>query len=43
VTALAETLDRRSTMSLSVTEGQLYVDVGDRHLESSLVTHRLTA
>ena len=42
VTALAESLDRRSTMSLSVTEGQLYVDVGDRHLESHLVTHRLT-
>ena len=42
VTTLAESLDRRSTLSLSVTEGQLYVDVGDRHLESHLVTHRLT-
>ena len=42
VTALAESLDRRSTLSLSITEGQLYVDVGDRHLESHLVTHRLT-
>ena len=42
VATLAESLDRRSTLSLSVTEGQLYVDVGDRHLESHLVTHRLT-
>jgi uncharacterized protein YaeQ len=42
VTALAESLDRRSALSLSITEGQLYVDVGDRHLESHLVTHRLT-
>ena len=41
VTALAESLDRRSALSLSITEGQLYVDVGDRHLESHLVTHRL--
>ena len=23
-------------------EGQLYVDIGNRHLESHLVTHRLT-
>jgi len=42
VTTLAESLDRRSTLSLSITEGQLYVDVADRHLESHLVTHRLT-
>ena len=42
VTTLAESLDRRSALSLSVTEGQLYVDVSDRHLESHLVTHRLT-
>jgi uncharacterized protein YaeQ len=42
VTGLGESLDRRSTMSLSVTEGQLYVDVGDRHFESQLATHRLT-
>jgi uncharacterized protein YaeQ len=42
VTTLAESLDRRSALSLSITEGQLYVDVGDRHLESHLVTHRLT-
>ena len=41
VAALAESLDRRSTLSLSVTEGHVYVDVGDRHLESLLVTHRL--
>jgi uncharacterized protein YaeQ len=42
VTALAESLDRRSTMSLSVTEGTLYVEHDGRHLESQLVTHRLT-
>jgi uncharacterized protein YaeQ len=42
VTALAESLDRRSTMSLSVTEGTLYVDVDGRHFESQLVTHRLS-
>jgi uncharacterized protein YaeQ len=42
VGALSESLDRRSTMSLSVTEGTLYVDVDGRHLESQLVTHRLT-
>ena len=41
VTALGESLDRRSTMSLSVTEGHLYVDVGDHHFESHLTTHRL--
>ena len=41
VTALGESLDRRSTMSLSVTEGTLYVDVAGTHLESQLVTHRL--
>jgi uncharacterized protein YaeQ len=41
VTALGESLDRRSTMSLSVTERQLYVDVEGKHLESQLVTHRL--
>jgi uncharacterized protein YaeQ len=41
VTALAESLERRSTLSLSVTEGQLYVEIEGRHLESRLVTHRL--
>jgi uncharacterized protein YaeQ len=41
VTAFAESLDRRSTLSLSVTEGQLYVEIDGRHLESSLVTHRI--
>jgi uncharacterized protein YaeQ len=41
VTALAESLDQRSTLSLSVTEGTLYVDVGGRHLESQIVTHRI--
>jgi uncharacterized protein YaeQ len=42
VSELSESLDRRSTMSLSVTEGTLYVDVDGRHLESQLVIHRLT-
>lgn len=42
VAALGESLDRRSTMSLSVTEGTLYVDIEGTHLESQLVTHRLT-
>ena len=41
VTELAESLDRRSTMSLSVTEGTLYVDLDGKHLESHLVTHRI--
>ena len=42
VTALSESLERRSTMSLSVTEGHLYVDVDGKHLESQIVTHRVT-
>jgi uncharacterized protein YaeQ len=42
VSALSESLDRRSTMSLSVTEGTLYVDLDGRHLESQLAIHRLT-
>jgi uncharacterized protein YaeQ len=41
ITDLGESLDRRSTLSLSVTEGTLYIDLGGRHLESQLVTHRL--
>jgi uncharacterized protein YaeQ len=41
VTALAASLDRRSTISLSVTEGHIYVEVAGTHLESQLVTHRL--
>ena len=40
VTALAESLDRRSSLSLSITEGRVYVEVDGRHLESQLVTHR---
>jgi uncharacterized protein YaeQ len=42
VTALAESLERRSALSLSVTEGSLYVEIDGRHFESQLVTHRLT-
>jgi uncharacterized protein YaeQ len=41
VSELGEALDRRSTLSLSVTEGTLYVELDGRHLESQLVTHRL--
>jgi uncharacterized protein YaeQ len=41
VAAFGDSLDRRTSLSLSVTEGQLYVDVGDRHLESQIVTHRI--
>ena len=35
VTTLAESLDRRSTLSLSITEGQLYVDVAARDTRGS--------
>ena len=42
IATLGESLDRRSTLSLSVTEGTLYVEIEGRHLESQLVTHRLT-
>jgi uncharacterized protein YaeQ len=41
VTALGEAFDRRSTMSLSATEGHVYVDVGATHLETEIATHRL--
>lgn len=41
VAALAESLDRRTSFSLSITEDQLYVDLGGRHLESRLVTHHI--
>jgi uncharacterized protein YaeQ len=42
VTALAESLDRRSNLSLSITEGHVYADVDGRHLETALVTHDIT-
>jgi uncharacterized protein YaeQ len=41
VAALAGSLDRRTSLSLSVTEGQLYVEIEGRHLESRTVVHRL--
>jgi uncharacterized protein YaeQ len=41
VTALAESLDRRSNLSLSIIEGHVYADIDGRHFESHLVTHRL--
>jgi uncharacterized protein YaeQ len=41
VTAFAESLDRRSSLSLSITEGQVYAEIEGRHLETHLVTHRI--
>ena len=41
MTALAELLDRRSSLSLSITEGQVYAEIEGRHLETHLVTHRI--
>jgi uncharacterized protein YaeQ len=40
VTALAESLDRRSNLSLSIIEGHVYADIDGRPFESHLVTHR---
>lgn len=34
-------IDRRTTMSLSVTEQQLYLTVGEQHFTGELVEHRL--
>lgn len=41
VTGLGEAFERRSTMSLSATEGHVYVEIGPTHLETELATHRL--
>jgi uncharacterized protein YaeQ len=40
---LAELVDRRTTMELSVTERHLYVTVGGRTVEGSVETHAVTA
>ncbi len=41
IAALAEKLDRRSTLSISVTEGQIFVALGEQSFSSTIVTHRL--
>jgi uncharacterized protein YaeQ len=38
---LAELIDRRSTISLSITERQLYVEVGGKTLQTTIAEHRL--
>jgi uncharacterized protein YaeQ len=39
VTALGEALERRSTLSLSLTERELYVEITGRHLTSTVTEH----
>lgn len=41
IAALADRLDRRSTLSISVTEGQLYVALGEESFSSAVVLHRI--
>jgi uncharacterized protein YaeQ len=41
VDALAGLIERRTTLSLSVTERQLYISVGERTFSSALVEHRI--
>jgi uncharacterized protein YaeQ len=43
VDPLAAMLERRTALTLSVTERHLYVEVGGTTLDSALVEHRLTA
>lgn len=43
IESFAALVDRRTTFDLSVTERRLYLDVGNRHLESDLVEHRIDA
>ncbi|MBV9496126.1 MAG: YaeQ family protein [Acidobacteria bacterium] len=38
---VAATLDRRVDVSVSVTERQLYLDVNDKHFETTIAEHRL--
>jgi uncharacterized protein YaeQ len=38
---LAELIDRRSTIALSITERQLYVEVGGKTLQTTIAEHRL--
>lgn len=39
--ALVAAIERRTHMALSVTEGQLYIDIGGRNLTGALAEHRL--
>ena len=40
---VAALVDRRTTLALSVTEGELYVQIGDRTLQSAVTRHRIEA
>ena len=39
VKALGEALERRTTLSLSVTERELYVEIAGRHLTGAVAEH----
>jgi uncharacterized protein YaeQ len=41
ITEIAETIDRRTSLALSITHGELYVSIGDRTFTLPLVEHRL--
>jgi uncharacterized protein YaeQ len=41
VSAVAEAIDRRVAISLSITERELYLGVGDRDFTTTVVEHRL--
>jgi uncharacterized protein YaeQ len=41
IAALVDRLDRRMTMDLSVTDGHLYVTIGDRTLDGTVERHTL--
>ncbi|NJM06911.1 YaeQ family protein [Candidatus Gracilibacteria bacterium] len=41
IKALAESVDRRSTLRITITEGQLFVALGDLSLSGSVTTHSL--
>lgn len=41
IAALSDTLDRRSTLSISVTEGQIFVALGEQSFSSTVVLHRI--
>ena len=41
IDAIASTLERRTSLSLSVTDGELYLAIGDRTFALPMVEHRL--
>ena len=41
VTEVAEALDRRVDVALSITERELYLDIGGRTFTTTVVEHRL--